>query len=198
MNQDSRPATKRAAVSAEEISGSTRSKTRCPQEHALKMISPKRIEVQTFRDKDLSNSTLLMSQRTNSSKYTVSSTSYNPSEINPLETIDSDISIPDNYLQLSLFHHIKSLLASKDVPRNKKIQILTLLPPQWTYQTIEDNFELNWRIVNISKIVLEERGILGTPDLRKGTCLKKYLVDLVDSKQQTLSRIQAKNYYFCI
>lgn len=129
---------------------------------------------------DLRKNTLLMSQRTDSSKSTVSSASYQPSEINPLEKIDSDIDIPDNAnnLHLSVSNNIESILASEELPRDKKIQILTLLPEQWTFKTIADNFDQSWRIIKIAKTVLAEKGVLETPDLKRGTCSGKLSADL--------------------
>lgn len=108
-------------------------------------------------DKKMPNKTLKMNKRTKSSGSATSI--YTPSEIDPLEKMDSDISVPNdvNALTFSLLDHMKNQLTSDKLKRSEKIQILTILPPDWSYKTIENTFGVNSRFVKTAKSVLEEK-----------------------------------------
>lgn len=84
---------------------------------------------------------------------------------------DTEVSVQSssNTLQSSLFLHIKNLLESEDVSRERKIQILTLLPPNWSYDSIMDHFQgVNWRMIKTSKYLLTNKEILGVIDHKIG------------------------------
>lgn len=49
-----------------------------------------------------------------------------------------------------------------------KVQILTLLPKTWSIRKIQEEFGVTYYMARKSKILVEEQGILATPNPRPG------------------------------
>lgn len=114
---------------------------------------------------------MTLTQRTNSSNSATSV--YSPNSVIPLERCDSDEVPEADTLSSLLINHLKNVLASENLPKNKKIQLLTVLPPNWSYRTITDTFPVTWRLVAAARSILQEEGILGNPNLKAGIFMKK-------------------------
>lgn len=56
----------------------------------------------------------------------------------------------------------------KEITKKEKIQILTLLPPDWSVYKVCDIMETTKDIVKVSKSLRERRGILSLPDSKPG------------------------------
>lgn len=124
-------------------------------------------------------STLQESQESSESTKSTSM-SNTPNEILTPSDADSTLSTLENdtTVQSLLYNHLKEQLAREDLSRIKKIQILTLLPPQLSYRTIQENFEnVSLRMIKKSKSLYEDQGVLSTPDLKQGRfILEVYLI----------------------
>lgn len=143
-------------------------------------------ENQNVHKETVNNETLNVQPSTSqenqeSSDNTKSASTFNtPNEVlTPSET-DSTLGTVDNAitLQSSLFNHLKEQLARGDLSRIQKIQMLTLLPPEWSYRTIQENFEnVSLRMIATSKSLYKDNGVLSTPDLKQGRfILEVYLI----------------------
>lgn len=114
----------------------------------------------------LRNSQLSVTCSQNSGS-SINESNYQPS----VGKTDSDLSMPENVKLLSdsLFEHIKKLLCCNDTTRSTKIQILTLLPPDWSRFRILESFKgVTWRMAETAIDIRETRGLLGLPDEKRG------------------------------
>lgn len=138
------------------------------QEH-LETLPLKRRRTQNIEKKsDVEH--IFLSQGSSS---TNSQSSQEQSQLNPLSlNSNSSESQPQNdtrTLSERFFDHIREQMSSGELSRTQKIQLLTLVPPDWSLKTIQDNLpDATWRMVKAAKEILNEKGILGTPNLRKG------------------------------
>ena len=63
----------------------------------------------------------------------------------------------------------------KEVDRQKKIQILTLAPPSWSFSKVRDFFQATDYMVRVAKRIVSERGILELPVAKKkGSCHRMF------------------------
>lgn len=84
---------------------------------------------------------------------------------------DSDISPSPQEKSAALLNFFKLQLESDNNTRTKKIQMLTMLPPSWTYASIQDSFpKISNDMIKSSKDLYKEKGILSSPNIRKGNC----------------------------
>lgn len=63
---------------------------------------------------------------------------------------------------------LKNKFHDKETTKNEKIQILTLLPSNWSTYKVCSTMEASKDIVNVSKSLRERRGILSLPDSKPG------------------------------
>ena len=63
--------------------------------------------------------------------------------------------------------------------RSEKIQILTVLPKSWSIRRIQKEFGVSNFIARKAKQLVDEKGILSTPDPKPGDTLPQCTVDLV-------------------
>jgi len=60
---------------------------------------------------------------------------------------------------------------------SEKVQILTMLPKSWSIRKIENEFEASNYLVRKAKRLVEEKGVLSTPNPNAGKGLSKKMVD---------------------
>lgn len=60
---------------------------------------------------------------------------------------------------------------------SEKVQILTVLPKSWSIRKIENEFETSNYLVRKAKRLVEEKGVLSTPNPKAGKSLSKKIVD---------------------
>lgn len=69
---------------------------------------------------------------------------------------------------LDTIEHLKKKFHDKEITQKEKIQILTLLPPDWSVYKVCNIMEATKDIVKVSKSLRERRGILSLPDSKPG------------------------------
>lgn len=129
-------------------------------------ITSKRTRV--LKSHQLSENILASSQNSHSSK---SHSEYEQSPVSvSLVRQESDLSIPPEKSDpCVLFEHLQKLLCCNDISNIVKTQILTLMPPDWSRYKIIGYFPaLNWRMIEKANRLLNNKGILGIPDAKKG------------------------------
>ena len=67
------------------------------------------------------------------------------------------------------------------IPRSEQLQILTVLPRSWTLKKIQDVFQTSDYMARKAKQLVEEKGILSTPNPKPGHSLPSKSVDLIKS-----------------
>ena len=73
--------------------------------------------------------------------------------------------------------------------RSKKLTILTVLPRSWTLTTIKEEFEASDYTARQAKTLVREKGILSSANCRAGKSLSKDIVNVVQDKSDSVSRI---------
>ena len=62
---------------------------------------------------------------------------------------------------------------------SEKIKLLTLVPETWTKIKIINEFSVTDYMVRASRKLFREKGILSTPESKKGNTISKEVIDLV-------------------
>ena len=98
-------------------------------------------------------------------------------------TDSEDRSPSKNDKKSELFYFIKEQLDSDDVPQKTKLQLLTLMPPTWSVASIMNTFpKVTETMTRQSKILFKEKGILSTPDIKKGKFTAHNFINLKNIK----------------
>lgn len=84
-------------------------------------------------------------------------------------------SISDMEVSVDQIKHLKDLLENmktkfhdKNTTRHEKMQILTLLPSNWQYNDIKQHFEVSEYMINLSRKLQRERGLMSTQSANTG------------------------------
>ena len=75
--------------------------------------------------------------------------------------------------------------------RSAKLTILTVLPQSWTVQKIQEQFAVTQYMARQAKTLVDDKGILSTPNCRAGKSMARDVVDAVKTfyKSDAVSRI---------
>ena len=79
------------------------------------------------------------------------------------ESIDDD---SENFRALIKMLHDK--FNDEETEKSLKIQILTLLPEKWTERRICETMNTSRHMARVAKMLVEEKGLLSTPESRLG------------------------------
>ena len=63
--------------------------------------------------------------------------------------------------------------------RSEKVRVLTVLPQSWTIRRVQSEFSASNYMVRTAKQLVKKKGILSTPDLKRGHELEAEIVALV-------------------
>ena len=99
--------------------------------------------------------------------------------------ISSDNESPDKLLEKKAddLDRLLNLIKEKMIISNRpeKIKLLTLVPISWKQNEILDFFPVTKYMITESKKLLQEKGILASPEPKKGRSLPKDIVELVEN-----------------
>lgn len=70
----------------------------------------------------------------------------------------------------SMLHAFKQEFHEKDTIRAQKVQLLTLLPMNWSIKRVSDTMDASDYMVRQAKELVRTKGILSTPASKLGLC----------------------------